>query len=188
MSFSVFLTDDYTLLQALVLVKALQDRCVTNEGVVTRVRKYNSNLLDQQKQYKEAFHTLNVKLKEMREKLERASSQSKELEENLTTLRKQVEKARADTVQEFKAWQSYIDSCADYYGTGFDDCLKQVASTFPKLDLSGITMEDSMPTTPAGDTVVDEGDNSIDLGLPPKGDGVIFAQLAANLLSPLPTL
>ena len=74
MSFSVFFTDDYTLLQALVLVKALQDRCVPNEGVVTRVRKYNSNLLDQQKQYKEAFRTLNVKLKEMREKLERAGS------------------------------------------------------------------------------------------------------------------
>ena len=45
-----------------------------------------------------------------------------------------------------------------YNGTGFDDCLKQVTSTFLKLDLSGITMEDSMPTTPAGNTVVDEGD------------------------------
>ena len=37
--------------------------------------------------------------------------------------------------------QSFIDSCAEYYGTGFDDCLKQVASAFPELELSGITMD-----------------------------------------------
>ena len=96
-----------------------------------------------------------------------------------------MEKAGAEAIQEFKAWQSYIDSCADYYGTRFDDCLKQVASTFLNLDLFGITMEDSMPATPAGDTVADKGDNSINLGLPPKGDGVVLAQLDAN--PPVPT-
>ena len=136
--------------------------------------------MDQQKQYKKALRTLNVELKETKEKLERAGSRSKELEEELTTLCKQVEKAGADAVQEFKASQSYIDSCADYYGTGFNDYLKQVATAFPELDLSGITIEDSVPTTPVSDTVADEGDYSIDLGLPPKGDGVILAQLAAN--------
>ena len=46
-SFFIFLTDDRTLFQALVRVKALQDRCVAKEGVVTRVRKHNTNLLDQ---------------------------------------------------------------------------------------------------------------------------------------------
>ena len=136
--------------------------------------------MDQQKQYNEALRTLNVELKETKEKLERAGSRSKELEEELTTLCKQVEKAGADAVQEFKVSQSYIDSCADYYGTGFNDCLKQVATAFPELDLSRITIEDSVPTTPVSDTVTDEGDNSIDFGLPPKGDGVILAQPAAN--------
>ena len=82
------MTDNYTLLQALLHVKALQDQCVAKERVVTSVRKHNSNLLDQQKQYKGAFRTLNVELKEMREKLEGAGSQSKELEEELMTLRK----------------------------------------------------------------------------------------------------
>ena len=53
-----------------------------------------------------------------------------------------MEKARVDAVQKFKASQSYIDSCADYYGTEFDDCLKQVVSAFLELDLSGITMDD----------------------------------------------
>ena len=116
----------------------------------------------------------------MREKLEGAGGRNKELEEELTTLRKQVEKAGADAVQEFKASQSYIDSCANYYGTRFDDYLKQVASAFLELDLSGITMEESVPTTPAGNTVVDEGDDSIDLGLPLKGDDIMLAQLITN--------
>ena len=69
-------------------------------------------------------------------------------------------------------------------GIEFDDCLKQVASAFPELDLPRITIEESVPTTPTSDTVTDEGDDSIDLGLPPKGDGIILAQPAANPLVP----
>ena len=38
--------------------------------------------------------------------------------------------------------QSFIDFYAEYYGTGFDDYLKQVTSAFPQLDLSRITMDD----------------------------------------------
>ena len=53
-------------------VTALQDRCVVKEGVVTRVRKYNANLMNEQGQYKDAVHMLNQELKEVREKLEEA--------------------------------------------------------------------------------------------------------------------
>ena len=112
--------------------------------------------------------------------MEGAGGQNKELEEELTTLHKQVKKAQANAIQEFKALQSYIDSCANYYGIGFDDCLKKVASAFLELDRSGITMEESVPTTPTGVTIADKGDNSIDLGLPPKDNGVVLAQPAAN--------
>ena len=133
--------------------------------------------MDQQKQYKEAVRTLNAVLEATREKLEGAGGRNKELEEELTTLLKQVEKAGADAVQEFKASQSYINSYADYYGIGFDDYLKQVASAFPELDLSGITMEESVPTTPASDTIANEGDD-------PKDDSVVLAQPAANPLVP----
>ena len=70
-------------------------------------------------------------MKEIREKLEGAGHQKEKLEEELTTLLKQVEKAGTDAVQEFRATQSFIDSCAKYFGTRFDDCLKQVASSFP---------------------------------------------------------
>ena len=149
-------------------VKALQDRCVAKEGVVSRVRKHNANLMNEQGQYKEAIRTLNNELKEVRRKLEEADRQKEKLQQEVTTLREKVETAGTDAIQEFKASQSFIDSCADYYGTGFDDCLKQVASVFPELDLSGITMDD-------------EGDGSPESNPPPKDDGVlVLAQSAAN--------
>ena len=76
--------------------------------------------------------------------------------------------------------QSLIDSYAEYYGTGFDDCLKQVASAFPELDLSGITLDDLVPMTPAGGTVADKGDEPINLDLLLNDDGVVLAQPTAN--------
>ena len=85
-----------------------------------------------------------------------------------------METAKANAVKEFKDSHAFIDSCAEYYGTGFEDCLKQVALSFPYLDLFGITMDAPIPSTPVGDAVVDESDDSIEPDLPPKDDGVVL--------------
>ena len=58
----------------------------------------------------------------------------------LLTLREQIEKVKADAMAEFKASQPFIDACTFYYGDGFEDCLKQVGSVYPALDLSKITL------------------------------------------------
>ena len=100
---------------------ALQGRCVAKEGVVTRVRKHNANLMNEQGQYKEAVRTLNQELKEVREKLEEVDRQNDKLREEVTALGQRVQTAEADTVRDFIATQSFIDFCAGYYGTGFDD-------------------------------------------------------------------
>ena len=123
-------------------VTALQNRCIAKEGVVTRVRKHNAHLMNEQGQYKDAVCTLNQELKEVREKLGEVDRQNDKLKKEVTALGQRVQTAGADAVRDFKASHSFIDSCAGYYGTGFDDCLKQVASAFPGLDLSGITMDD----------------------------------------------
>ena len=84
-----------------------------------------------------------------------------------------MQTARADAVRDFQASQLFIDSCAGHYGIGFDDCLKQVASAFPGLDLSGITMDDGEddPSQPAA---------------PLEADGVVvLAQPAANPPTPV---
>ena len=154
-------------------VKTFQDRCVAKEGVVSRVRKHNVNLLNEQGQYKDVVRTLNNELKETRAKLEEVDHQKETLQKELTTLREQVEKAGAAAITEFKASQSFIDSCANYYGTGFDDCLRQVASAFLELDLFRITTDESGLSTPAGDTPAHGGDD-------PRNDDVVLAQLATN--------
>ena len=149
-------------------IKALHDRCVAKEGVVTRVRKHNTNLLNQQAQYKEAVRLLNKELQEVKEKLTEVSGQNDKLQGEVTALGEKLQTAETDAIRDFKVSQSFIDSCARYYGTGFDDCLRQVASAFPELDLSGITMDD-------GD------DGSTQPNLTPEHDGsVVLAQPAAN--------
>ena len=78
----------------------------------------------------------------------------------MTALHEKVETVGIDAIQKFKTSQLFIDSCADYYSTGFDDCLKQVASAFPELDLSEITMDAPEPTTPVGNVVIEDDDSS----------------------------
>ena len=73
-------------------------------------------------------------------------------------MREKAETAGIDAVQKFKTSQSFIDSCADYYGTGFDDCLKQVALAYSELDLSGISMDAPEPVTPARDVATENDD------------------------------
>ena len=91
-------------------MKALQDRGITKEGVITRLHKCIKNLTDKQEQYNGALHTLNQEVKELREKLEEKGCQKKKEQEAKATVEKelmaflgQVEKTRADAVAKFKA-------------------------------------------------------------------------------------
>ena len=90
----------------------------------------------------------------------------------MTSLGQRVQTAGADMVRDFKAMQSFIDSCVGYYGTGFDDCLKQVMSTFLELDLSRITMDD------------EDDDPSHSTPTPKPNSVVVLAQPTANPLTP----
>ena len=128
--------------------------------------------MNEQGQYKDVVRTLNQELKEVREKLGEAGRQNDKLKEEVTALGQRVQTAGADGVRDFTVSQSMIDSCAGNDGTDFDDCLKHVASTFPELDLSGITMDD--------------GDDGPSHSAPtPEADGVvILAQPAANPPTP----
>ena len=71
-------------------VTAFQDRCIAKEGVVTRVRKHNAHLMNEQGQYKDAVRTLNKELKEVREKLVEADRQSDKLKEEVTVLEQRL--------------------------------------------------------------------------------------------------
>ena len=101
-------------------------------------------------------------------------------------LQEKVETTGIDAVQKFKAMQSFIDSCTDYYGTGFNNCLKQVASTFLELDLFGISMDAPELVTPARTIVTDDDDGVLESQPSPKVDGgVVLAQPAITPPAPV---
>ena len=110
----------------------------------------------------------------------------------MTALREKAETAGTDTIQKFKTSQSFIDSCANYYSTGFDDCLKQVMSAFPKLDLFGISMDAPEPVTPARDVATEDDDVVLESQPSPVvNGGIVLAQLAITspaLVSKTPEL
>ena len=104
----------------------------------------------------------------------------------MTALQEKVETAGTDAVQKFKVSQLFIDSCADYYDTGFDDCLKQVTSAFPKLDLSGISMDAPEPVTPDRNVVTDDDDGIPKSQPSPEVDGgIVLAQPAITPPAPV---
>ena len=107
-------------------------------------------------------------------------------------MREKAETAGTDTIQKFKTSQSFIDSCANYYSTGFDDCLKQVMSAFPKLDLFGISMDAPEPVTPARDVATEDDDVVLESQPSPVvNGGIVLAQLAITspaLVSKTPEL
>ena len=123
----------------------------------------------------------------MKEKLEEEGRQrkkdleAKETAENeLATLFGQVEMAKVNAVKEFKDSQAFIDSRAEYYGVGFEDCLKQVKSNYPALDLVKVSMDAPLPTTLASDAVLEETNDSSESDQDTQDDGVILPQLALN--------
>lgn len=86
--------------------------------------------------------------------------------------------SRADAIAEFKASQPFINACAVYYGDRFENFLKQVMSVYSNLDLSKVTMDDPLPTTPAnGDTISEETTDSTHPEQGSKDDDVVLAQL-----------
>ena len=120
---------------------------------------------------------MNEKLKEETHQKEEQKAKAT-LEKELTTLLRQVETTMVDAVTEFKASQPFINACAIYYGDRFEDCLKQVKSVYPHLDLSKVTMDDPLPSTLASDTIFEETDDSTQSECDSKNDGVILAQPA----------
>ncbi|KAK9999677.1 hypothetical protein SO802_019280 [Lithocarpus litseifolius] len=185
--FLCYYADESFVLQAVVRMRAMQVKGAKNEELLARQKKRITNLTDGLDQYKDACRTLNGEITELKEKLEEGNhrvEQEREArvtaEKELTSLLGQVETAKSDAVAEFKTSQTFIDSYAEYYGDGFEDCLKQVKSLFPHLDLSRVSMDDPVPSTPMVDTVYVEDDDLGESGIPTRGDGVVLAQPALD--------
>ena len=96
-------------------MKALQDRGVAKEGVIARLHKCIELLTDEEEQYKGAIRSLNEEVKNLKGKLEEEGRQRKseqeakeKVEKELIALLEQVEMARVDAVNEYKASQPIL--------------------------------------------------------------------------------
>lgn len=72
-----------------------------------------------------------------------------------------MDKAKANAVAEFRVSQPFFDTYDVYCGNGFDDCLTQVGSIYPNLDLFQIAINGTVLPTLGGDnSISDELDDS----------------------------
>ena len=63
---------------------------------------------------------------------------------------------------------------------GFEDCLKQVKSNYPHLDLAKVSMDEPLPTTPAGDAIPEGAGGATELEQDTQDNSVILAQPTVN--------
>ena len=71
-------------------MKALQNKCDIEEGVINRLRKRNEMLTNEQDQYKEALRTLNKEVTELNEKLKEKTRQWVKEQEAKASLEKEL--------------------------------------------------------------------------------------------------
>lgn len=127
---------------------ALQIRCVTYKVVVKCLRSYLKGEVDQLKKYKEGVCTFKgevTRLTNQVKRLDGASCWVEELTEansiqiaEMASLRESVEKAKVDSVNEFKDSQPFFDLLGSQYGEGFEDFWKQTVVLFLDLDFSSV--------------------------------------------------
>ena len=86
----IWLADGWFHFQALVPMQALQDRCVAEEGVISRLKKHNETLTNDQDQYKDALCTLNKEVMELNEKLKEKTHQREKEQEAKASLEKEL--------------------------------------------------------------------------------------------------
>ena len=71
-------------------MKAFQDRGVTKEGMIARLHKRIELLTDEEKKYKDAVHSLNEEVKDLKGNLEEEGYQRKSEQEAKKKVKKEL--------------------------------------------------------------------------------------------------
>ena len=140
-------------------MKAFQDRCVANKGVIWRFCKRQEIKNKERDLYKEAIRTLNTELMEKLALLKeetRRHEEAKKVKTNLITelvaLCKQMDKAKVNAMAAVQVSQPFFDECGIFYGDKFE-------AIYPDLGLSQIVIDDTiLPTLGGNNAVSDEID------------------------------
>lgn len=147
-------------------MRALQIKCAALQAMVkhlcTRMATDSKDL----KKFKDALRLLNGEVNDYKAQLEGGACRVEELTKantNLTielaTLCEQVDKTKANAVEEFKDSQPYFVKLGDQYDEGFEDFRKLAIASFPSLDYSQIQIGSTVLMTPHGGNVIVEVEN-----------------------------
>ena len=116
------------------------------------------------------MRTLNNEVKTLTEqvkKLDDATRWAEELTEanailtaEVTSLRESIDKAKANSIEEYKDSQPFFNLLVSQYGEGFEDFQKQAITLFPNVDFSPIQIKLTVPSTSRPDDEVDNGEGT----------------------------
>ena len=62
-------------------------------------------------------------------------------EGEISTLREQVCQAKEDGKTEFRNFDGFLTELNDYYDNGFQECLRQVKTLYPDLDVLQVSLD-----------------------------------------------
>lgn len=82
----------------------------------------------------------------------------KDKEDEISKLKKQIRQAKEDTIQEYRDSNALKKELDESFADGFDDCFRQVKTSFSDLDLSYISInaQAQTPTRLANSEGIDE--------------------------------
>ena len=82
----------------------------------------------------------------------------------VTSLCESIDKAKANTIEEYKNSQPFFNLLGSQYREGFKDFLKQAVALFPNMDFSPVQIKFIVPLTPKlEDEVVEVDDREGDI-------------------------
>ena len=134
-------------------MRALLIRCATQKASVKCLKNRLEIDGDRITKYKESMPTLNTKVNTQKARineLEKSIYQVDELTKentNLTNLHKQMDKAKADAINEFQTPQPYYDELGDQYAKGFYHFYEQALLIFLKYGLD-FSLDKIIPLLP----------------------------------------
>ena len=136
-------------------MKGLMGHCLNHEMALERVRAMARSMEDELAELK-AWKTVQEKRlalsEQVRGELEKQTEMLRQVledkEKDINDAQDWLRQAKEDVIREYRDSDAYLTVLEGTYTDGFDDCLRQVKTSFPDLDLSHVSI-DAPAQTPA---------------------------------------
>ena len=136
-------------------MKGLMGHCLNHEMALERVRAMARSIEDELAELKAWKMVQEKRLalsEQVRGELEKQTEMLRQVledkEKEINDAQDWLRQAKEDVIREYRDSDAYLTVLEGTYTDGFDDCLRQVKTSFPDLDLSHVSI-DALAQTPA---------------------------------------